>query len=317
MEEEFVPSASLDSHTMPMDVKVPLLDPSINPENSTSVDTVQSAVIRNVQPNISSTVAQVPNKSNQNPHPSKEARLNKTSKPLVLVSQIKSFEFYQALLSEFLGTLLLTLIVTSTGLPIASTYVPGLHGALVSGFTIATIIVVFGHTSGAHVNPAVTVSFLVVREIDLIRAAGYIIAQILGALTGSALLWFLSPPQTRGNLSVTTITYGVSLSQAVVVEIIITFILCFTVHAICDKKRDDIGGSKALAVGLAIIVGCLFGGPYTGGSMNPARSFAPAIIMNSWQHHWVYWLGPMLGSVLAAVTYTYVYKNWTDGCRTW
>ncbi|CAF4862909.1 unnamed protein product, partial [Rotaria magnacalcarata] len=80
------------------------------------------------------------------------------------------------------------LICTSTGLPITSKPVPELHGALVTGFTIATIVVAFGHISGAHVNPAVTVSFLVACEIDIIRAFCYIGMQLLGAISGSCLL---------------------------------------------------------------------------------------------------------------------------------
>jgi MIP family channel proteins len=238
-------------------------------------------------------------------------RFNKTlvSEELLCISQIATTAFYQALLSEFIGTMLLTLICTSTGLPIATASVPGLHGALVAGFIIATVVVGFGHISGAHINPAVTISFLVSCEIDVVRAFCYIGMQLLGAITGSYLLIFLAPSHAQGNLGVNTITEGVTISQAIVVESIITFILCNTVHAICDKQREDIGGSKALAVGLSIIVGCLFGGPYTGASMNPARSFGPAVVMNSWQNHWVYWVGPLIGSVVAAIMYTYVLKQ--------
>jgi MIP family channel proteins len=217
--------------------------------------------------------------------------------------------FYQALLSEFIGTMLLTLICTSTGLPITNKSVPDLHGALVTGFVIATIVVGFGHISGAHINPAVTVSFLVSCEIDLIRALCYIGMQLLGAISGSSLLKFLAPPHAQGNLGLNTITKGVTISQAIIVESITTFMLCYTVHAICDKRREDIGGSKALAVGLSIIVGALFGGPYTGASMNPARSFGPAAVINSWENHWVYWVGPLTGSVVAAIMYTFILKQ--------
>jgi len=240
--------------------------------------------------------------------PNRAKRLINEENPLWL-SQIGTIAFYQALLSEFIGTMLLTLICISTGLPIATKVVPDLHGALVGGFTIATLIVNFGHLSGAHINPAVTVSFLVACEIDIIRALCYIGMQLLGATTGSLLLKVLAPANSQGTLGVTMITDGVSVSQAIIVESIITFVLCFTVHAICDKKREDIGGSKALAVGLAITVGCLFGGPYTGGSMNPARSFGPATVTNTWKDHWVYWVGPMIGSILAGLMYNYVLRQ--------
>lgn len=239
------------------------------------------------------------------------ARLNKSmlSGDVPCITQIGTLAFYQALLSEFLGTMLLTLICTSTGLPITSKAVPDLHGALVAGFTVATIVVAFGHMSGAHVNPAVTVSFLVACEIDILRALAYVGVQLLGAIAGSFILSRMAPVYAQGNLGVNAITAGVSLPQAILVECIITFVLCYTVHAICDKRREDIGGSKALAVGLAISVGCLFGGPYTSASMNPARSFGPATITGIWKHQWVYWLGPLLGSVLAAVLYNYILRQ--------
>ena len=240
--------------------------------------------------------------------PNGAKRLIHKKNPLWL-SQISTVAFYQALLSEFLGTMLLVLICISSGLPIDTKVVPPLHGALVGGFTIATLIVNFGHLSGAHINPAVTVSFLVAGEIDIIRAFCYIGMQLLGATAGSILLKVVVPEDAQGTLGVTMVTEGVSISQAVIIESIITFVLCFTVHAICDKRREDIGGSKALAVGLAISVGALFGGPYTGGSMNPARSFGPATVTSAWKDHWVYWVGPMIGSIVAGVMYNFVLRQ--------
>jgi MIP family channel proteins len=313
MEAEFVPSASLDSHTIPMDVKIPLINPSKNPEHFSN-GTLKSVVTKVNQPDAPSTTEVMSNSSNQLPgkyvvrSPYDEAKLNNTPVKFLLVSQIKTVAFYQALFSEFLGTMLLTLIITSTGLPIRSKGVPDLHGALASGFAVATLIVGFGHISGAHINPAVTISFLTASEIDIIRTVGYIVVQILGGIFGAVLLRLLAPSHAHGDLGMTTITPGVTILQAVIIEVIITFILCFTVHAICDKRRDDIGGSKAVAVGLAIVIGCLFGGSYTGGSMNPARSFGPALIMDSWENHWVYWVGPIIGSVLAALIYKYALK---------
>jgi MIP family channel proteins len=205
--------------------------------------------------------------------------------------------------------MLLTLVATSTGLPIASKSVPDLNGALASGLVVSTIIVGLGHVSGAHINPAVTLSFLAVAEIDIIRALFYIAIQLLGAISASSLLKSIAPPKTQGYLGMTMITDDVSVADAVIVEVIITFILCFTVHAICDKRRDDIGGSKVVAVGIAVVIGCLFGGPYTGASMNPARSFGPAVAMNLWKNHWVYWIGPLVGSALSALVYRFLFRK--------
>lgn len=298
-----------------MEVQLPFIQEVMETQDQTRNGRIQKAKAEESRHRRSSTVAKTccdyHTSSGQYIFRCPPSRFGKasSSEEVLCISQIRTIAFYQALISEFLGTMLLTLIATSMGLPVASKYVPPLHGALAAGFTIATIVVAFGHISGAHINPAVTVSFLVACEIDVIRAFCYIGVQLLGAISGSALLKFLVPLQAQGNLGLNTITPGVTLSQAFTVETIVTFILCYTVHAICDKKREDIGGSKALAVGLAIIVGALFGGPYTGASMNPARSFGPAVMVNSWENHWIFWFGPLTGSVLAAVMYNYVLRQ--------
>lgn len=224
-------------------------------------------------------------------------------------NQVKQKTFYQALLSEYMGTLLLVLISTSVGLPVAAKPIPDLNGALVSGFTVATLIVGFGYISGAHINPAVTITFLVSGDTDILRGLSYISIQVLGAISASYTLQSITPEPAQGNLGMTLITKGVTVSQALVVEMIITFILCYTVHAISDRRRSDIDGSKALTVGLVVSLNCLFAGPYTGASMNPARSFGPATVMNLWTYHWVYWVGPISGSLLAAFFYRFAFKN--------
>jgi MIP family channel proteins len=311
----FHPSPSVDCRTTPMEVQLPFIQEAMNNQAHRNNNGIKSDIDEIPESHSSSNVGKIcctyHTSSGQYIFRCPPSRFSRSlfSDELLSISQIATVAFYQALLSEFLGTMLLTLICTSTGLPISGKSVPDLHGTLVTGFAIATIVVGFGHISGAHINPAVTVSFLISCEIDIVRALCYIGMQLLGAISGSCLLKFLAPSYAQGNLGMNTITAGVTVSQAIIVEFIITFILCYTVHAICDKQREDIGGSKALAVGLSIIVGSLFGGPYTGGSMNPARSFGPATVMNSWKNHWVYWLGPLTGSVVAAIMYTYVLKQ--------
>lgn len=311
----FHPSPSVDCHTTPMEVVIPFIEENMaaamqNKRNGTRPNVDDDITPRSSSP-VSTGCCHYHKASGQYicRCPPRQAKKYICSRDLFCISQIGTLAFYQALLGEFLGTMLLTLVCTSTGLPITSKPVPDLHGALVAGFTIATIVVAFGHISGAHVNPAVTVSFLVACEIDAVRAICYVGMQLLGAVSGSCILRVLAPTNAQGNLGLNTITKGVTLTQAVLVEAIITFILCYTVHAICDKKREDIGGSKALAVGLAVSVGCLFGGPYTSASMNPARSFGPANVTNNWENHWVYWIGPLTGSLAAAVIYKYVLRQ--------
>lgn len=317
----FHPSASIDCHMQPMEIVMPLIqkkaeeDIEAHPQTITNSNSVTRSVGTRQRHNSgeSSDSAGCLNYHKSSGQyvlrcPPSVGNDGNESRALWL-TQVKTVAFYQALLGEFIGTMLLTLVCTSVGLPIASKSVPSLNGALAGGFMVATMIMAFGHISGAHVNPAVTVSFLVACQIDGLRAFCYVIMQLLGAVGASSILQFLAPAKAQANLGLTTITHDVTIPQAIAVEAIITFILCYTVHAICDVRREDIGGSKALAVGLAIIVGSLFGGPYTGGSMNPARSFGPATVMNSWENHWVYWIGPIIGGIIASIIYNYVLRR--------
>ena len=283
MADEARPSSSLDAHAKTMNVDQP------PPEEDTSV-----------------IVPLHPTSESQNRADDQQSDI---VDQFCKAKQVVQLEFYQALLCEFLGTMLLVIVATSTGLPVAHRPVPDLNGALASGLIVATVIVGFGYISGAHINPAVTVTFLAAAEIDFLRALCYIGMQLLGAISASALVFSITPAHARGSLGMTMVTDGVTLTQAFVVEFIITFILTYTVHAICDQRRDDVGGSKALAVGFAVTLGCLFGGPYTGGSMNPARSFGPAWALGIWEHHWIYWFGPLAGSITAALIYTRILRK--------
>ncbi|XP_068604522.1 aquaporin-4 [Brachionichthys hirsutus] len=179
--------------------------------------------------------------------------------------------------------------------------------SLCFGLTIATMVQCFGHISGGHINPAVTAAMVVTRKLSLAKAAFYVVAQCLGAITGAGIIYLVTPAAVRGSLGVTTVNADISVGHGLLVEFIVTFELVFTVFATCDPKRTDLGGSAGLAIGFAVAVGHLFAIPYTGASMNPARSLGPAIVTLQFENHWVYWLGPILGGILAAGLYEYLY----------
>ncbi|KAK5906716.1 hypothetical protein CesoFtcFv8_004637 [Champsocephalus esox] len=179
--------------------------------------------------------------------------------------------------------------------------------SLCFGLSIATMVQCFGHISGAHINPAVTAAMVVTRKISLSKAIFYLLAQCLGSIAGAAILYGITPASVRGGMGVTTVHTSISVGSALVVELFITFQLVFTVFSTCDHKRNDLKGSSSLAIGLSVIIGHLFAIPYTGASMNPARTFGPAMVTWSWDHHWVYWVGPTMGGTLAAALYEYMF----------
>uniref|UniRef100_A0A3B4A604 Aquaporin-4 n=1 Tax=Periophthalmus magnuspinnatus TaxID=409849 RepID=A0A3B4A604_9GOBI len=221
-------------------------------------------------------------------------------------------EFWRAVSAEYLATLIFVFLGVGSTMNwhAGKETPPPADLVLISlcfGLSIATMVQCFGHISGGHINPAVTVAMVVTRKLSLAKAVFYVVAQCLGAITGAGLLYMVTPSAVRGGFGVNDINSDISVGHGLVVEIIITFELVFTVFATCDPKRSDLGGSAALAIGLAVAIGHLFGIPYTGASMNPARSFGPAVVTLTFKNHWIYWLGPILGGILAAGLYEYLY----------
>ena len=167
------------------------------------------------------------------------------------------------------------------------------------GLVIMVMIYATGHVSGAHINPAVTLSFVATRHFSARDALGYVPAQLAGAVAG-ALLLRLAWEGTPAKLGATVPTVGVG--SALGYEFVLTAFLMFVIMAVATDTRA-FGAAAAIAIGGTVALDALFGGPVTGASMNPARSFGPALVASEWTDFWVYVLAPLSGALVGALVY--------------
>ncbi len=174
--------------------------------------------------------------------------------------------------------------------------------SLVFGLVIMAMIYATGHLSGAHINPAVTAAFTLTRHFPRRDAVAYIAAQLAGASAAAFVLaaaWSEKP----ANLGATVPTVGAA--TALLYETLLTAFLMFVIIAVATDTRA-VGAAAALAIGGTVGLDALFGGPITGASMNPARSFGPALASGEWHEFWIYVVGPVLGAALGAFAYQFI-----------
>ncbi|XP_073139602.1 aquaporin TIP2-1-like [Henckelia pumila] len=224
-----------------------------------------------------------------------------------------SFGSLKAYIAEFISTLLFVfagvgsaiayakLTSTDTALDPA-----GLVAVAIShGFALFVAVAIGANISGGHVNPAVTFGLAVGGHITLLTGLFYWIAQLLGSIIACFLLQFVT-----GGLAIPIHAASVGAFQALVMEIIITFALVYTVYATAaDPKKGSLGTIAPIAIGFIVGANILAAGPFSGGSMNPARSFGPAVVSGNFSDNWIYWIGPLLGGGLAGIVYTYVFMD--------
>ncbi|KAJ8719836.1 hypothetical protein PYW08_012011 [Mythimna loreyi] len=223
------------------------------------------------------------------------------------VNEIRDKEFLKQLFSEFLGTFIYLAIVLSAGLAYGKdkAYL-ALLVAWANGFIIATIVQIFGHVSGGHVNPAVTVGALVCARIKPFKAVCYIIMHVLGSIAGARVAYAISAEMIREQLGATVPFEHSTRGQIFAWEFLMTFLLVAVVLSVTDYDRGARGlGSSSLAIGICI-TGCISAShPYTG-SLNPVRSLGPAVVMGVYNSHCIYWAGPLLGGLVAGLVYRFV-----------
>ncbi|XP_060513667.1 aquaporin-5 [Panthera onca] len=221
--------------------------------------------------------------------------------------EVCSVAFLKAVFAEFLATLIFVFFGLGSALKWPSALPSILQISLAFGLAIGTLAQALGPVSGGHINPAITLALLVGNQISLLRAVFYVVAQLVGAIAGAGILYGLAPINARGNLAINALNNNTTQGQAMVVELILTFQLALCVFSSTDSRRTSPVGSPALSIGLSVTLGHLVGIYFTGCSMNPARSFGPAVVMKRFSPaHWVFWVGPIVGAILAAILYFYL-----------
>ncbi|XP_075706294.1 aquaporin-4-like [Rhinoderma darwinii] len=202
--------------------------------------------------------------------------------------------------------MLLTVVLGSSCLGIETSQ--SIAPPIAAGLSIVSLVQSFGEISGAQLNPAITSALVCARKLDILHGLVFAVAQCLGGICASA-IFYSSLPASTFNQLVTRVSSEGNAGQAMGMEIISTFQLAFTVFAVDDRRRRDITEPGSLAIGFSLTAGALAAGHFSGGSMNPARSLGPALLSGIWKHHWVYWIGPILGAFLAGASYEFFFAS--------
>jgi len=177
------------------------------------------------------------------------------------------------------------------------------------GSAIGLMVYAFGHVSGAHINPAVTIPMIITRKIGIADGIGYIVLQLVGAVAAAFTLKAVLPElgaavnfgtQAPGEL------INFSATSAVGLEAIFTFFLVTVIFMTAVHKKAA-AGIQGISIGGMVFLLHIVGVPLTGASMNPARTFGPALASGFWEFHWVYWVGPIIGGIIAGLIMNYVF----------
>lgn len=186
--------------------------------------------------------------------------------------------------------------------------------ALAHGLAIAVLYMAISHISGGHINPAVTFAAMLTKRVSMMQGVATIVAQLAGAVLAAVALGSLFSAALGGGLNAGTAgTLGSHVLatdawKGVLMEIVLTAMVVLAYFG-AGMDRRGVGASAGLAIGMAVAVSFLLGAGITGGSMNPARSFGPALVGGYWTDHWVYWVGPLVGAAVAGYGYRYLFQG--------
>ncbi len=181
--------------------------------------------------------------------------------------------------------------------------------SLAHGSAIGLMVYTFGHVSGAHINPAVTIPMIITKKISPADGAGYIAFQLIGGIVAAFTL-LMTLPELGAQVNFGTQAPGELINNsaisAVGLEMIFTFFLVTVIFMTAVHKKAA-AGIQGLSIGGMVFLLHLVGVPLTGASMNPARTLGPAIVSGFWEFHWVYWVGPIIGGIIAGLIMNYVF----------
>ncbi|XP_017770650.1 PREDICTED: aquaporin AQPAe.a-like isoform X2 [Nicrophorus vespilloides] len=253
------------------------------------------------------------------------AKMGKVEIPLVERSFMgKAIAFF---FSEFFATFILVFLGCMGCVSISGEPIPHSQISFTFGLAVLISVTCFAHLSGSHLNPIVTVAAVIVGHTPIAISPVYILGQMFGAIGGFGALMMSTPSHLMGNDKMINdsvlgsvkvpgvcspgINAGLTVFQGFCVEFITSAILAWVCCAVWDRKNNDKHDSVAVRFGLTIVALAMAAGAYTGANMNPARSFAPALFNGDWSNHWVYWVAPTLGAIVAAVFYRFVFQTST------
>jgi len=184
--------------------------------------------------------------------------------------------------------------------------------ALAHGAAVGLMVYAFGHISGAHINPAVTIPMMITKKISVGDGIGYIIFQLIGAVVAAfslkAILPELGAKVNFGTQGGPSELLNSSIMAGITVEIILTFFLVTVIFLTAVHKKAP-AGIHGISIGGMVFLLHLVGVPLTGASMNPARTFGPAVVSGFWELHWLYWVAPIIGGIIAGVIMNYIFVN--------
>jgi len=216
--------------------------------------------------------------------------------------------------AEFIGTFVFVFIACGAATLAAISGAGTLPVAVAIGLALGIMVSAFGPISGGHLNPAVTVGAWVTQKIETGRAALYILTQLVAAAAAAGLLRLTLTKRIwePSHLGATLISpgaksFGFTAPKGLLLEAALTFALVLTVFATAIDERGTFKAIAGFGIGLIVTADILVGGLLTGASMNPARSFGPALVSWTWTNFWIYVLGPLAGAVIAAEVYWFFF----------